>query len=319
MADFDVGAAALEAFRPREKRFVLLGTTIAYALVSFVLLAAYVAINWSFFREIGAWYFGMLHAAMSGSRPNLEAFQPPAGIFALAPTAIALGVLSLIARAAYEAGCLRWLVRGQTGGVLNLSLGGDTWLVFFSYLLWAVLLMCLTIGCACIIGLMYAGLHAIGGVQGMGWLTFLLVILTPFACLAAIGGVLYVAVRLAPAAASSVGAQRFAFFDAWGATKGRFWPMLGAFLVVIVGLIIAQVLIRGVLLGPLSASLMQEVAGADAPSLDHFIAAVSAPTTLAMIGLGAVLYMIAEIVFALATFGINARAVTVPNDEPAAA
>lgn len=42
---------------------------------------------------------------------------------------------------------------------------------------------------------------------------------------------LYFAVRLSPAGAMTISDRKVAFFDAWGATKGRFWPLLGAFIV----------------------------------------------------------------------------------------
>lgn len=42
---------------------------------------------------------------------------------------------------------------------------------------------------------------------------------------------LYFAVRLSAAGALTIRDRKVAFFDAWGATKGRFWPLLGAFII----------------------------------------------------------------------------------------
>nr|WP_070959967.1 hypothetical protein [Hyphomonas sp. Mor2] len=42
---------------------------------------------------------------------------------------------------------------------------------------------------------------------------------------------LYVAVKLSPAGAMTIRDRKVTFFGAWGASKGRFWPTLGAFLV----------------------------------------------------------------------------------------
>lgn len=42
---------------------------------------------------------------------------------------------------------------------------------------------------------------------------------------------LWLVVRLAPASAMTIRDRRIKFFDAWGATRGRFWAMLGAYVV----------------------------------------------------------------------------------------
>ena len=47
---------------------------------------------------------------------------------------------------------------------------------------------------------------------------------------------LYLAVRLSPAGAMTIRDQKVVFFGAWGASKGRFWPTFGAF--VVLGLIL---------------------------------------------------------------------------------
>ena len=46
----------------------------------------------------------------------------------------------------------------------------------------------------------------------------------------------FVSIKLSPAGAMTIRDRSVTFFGAWGATKGRFWPMLGAF--VILGLIL---------------------------------------------------------------------------------
>jgi len=46
----------------------------------------------------------------------------------------------------------------------------------------------------------------------------------------------YFAVKLSPAGAMTIRDRKVVYFDAWGASKGRFWPMLGAF--VILGIIL---------------------------------------------------------------------------------
>ena len=323
MADaFDVGSAATEALRARGKPGVLIGATLAYALVTLAIFVSYVALNWNALRDVGAWYFSFyseaMHGAMSGGRPHLPSFTPPAEWLALAPTAFAYGLLGWIVRASYEAACLRWLVRGEKGGFFGLTLGGDTWLIFFTYLVWIFVALVLVIACACVIGATFAALHAAGGVAP-GWAIVILAILAPIACLAAIAGMIYIVVRLAPAAASSIAAKRFAFFAAWSYSRGRFWPLLGAFLVAIAIYIVASMVVRGVFLSPLSVGVMRE-ALSGSPSIEHLVRGLSDPQTMAMLGTGAFLYILIGVLFALVTYGINARAVTAPReDTPAAA
>ena len=47
---------------------------------------------------------------------------------------------------------------------------------------------------------------------------------------------IYIAVKLSPAGAMTIRDEKVTFFGAWGASKGRFWPMFGAF--VVLGLIL---------------------------------------------------------------------------------
>ncbi|MEO0982924.1 MAG: hypothetical protein AAFX03_09765 [Pseudomonadota bacterium] len=54
---------------------------------------------------------------------------------------------------------------------------------------------------------------------------------------------IFLAVRLAPASAMTVRDGRVRFFQAWGATAGRFWPLFGAYLVLSIGWMIALMLI----------------------------------------------------------------------------
>lgn len=60
-----------------------------------------------------------------------------------------------------------------------------------------------------------------------------LVLLAVLAVLAALIGWIVLSVRLAPAAAMTMDRGEICFPSAWGLTRGVFWPMLGAFVIVI--------------------------------------------------------------------------------------
>lgn len=45
----------------------------------------------------------------------------------------------------------------------------------------------------------------------------------------------FLATRLSPAFALTIKKRKFAFFDAWNVSRGRFWPILGAFVILAIG------------------------------------------------------------------------------------
>ncbi|MBA4800753.1 MAG: hypothetical protein H2040_02720 [Euryhalocaulis sp.] len=128
------------------------------------------------------------------------------------------------------AAILRPLTRdqcSQSRGFLGLKIGMDELRLFVLALLLMALfvmvyLFLFTVGV--ILGL-FVGLmgHALDGPSN---LTVAFIFTIPFISLFAF---LYLAIRLSPAFAATIGEQRFVIFEAFNMTRGRFWGIFGAY------------------------------------------------------------------------------------------
>lgn len=298
--------AALFAFRKRDKRFVLTRATFGYLLLALALGAAYVGAIWPLLADLLRWYVDAIRSATNGAAP---APPPTAVLLSFAPWAFVYAIAGGIIYAAYEAACLRWLVRKESGGgLLGLRFSADTARVFAAYLVWIGLLVALCIG---VIAL-YVGLRAISAIGGpFGVVAMIIGALTPLGL-----GMLaiWVAVRLAPAAATIVARERFAFFGAWGVTRGRFWPLLGAFFLLIVGYFAIASVMGQIFQFPLQQKIapvmVSVMSGGDVERAFALLREeLLTPPLLALIGVYLAAATVLACLFRVAFFGVNARAV----------
>jgi hypothetical protein len=126
------------------------------------------------------------------------------------------------------------------------------------------------------------------------------------------------AVRFAPAAATSIAQRRFAFFEAPRVTKGHFWQIMGAFVILWVGYIVVVTIVGGIIrmpaqsaIAPVIADIMTGNAGDIGPRM---LEAMSSPVYLISMGAYLVFSAILSTVLYIAMFGVNARAVLAAND-----
>lgn len=312
MADAPPLNAAFFAFARRDKSFVLTAATLGYFVVYAVLMVGYAALTWSAWGPLFSWYMETLAAIGRGNEPTLPPGQP---LWRLAPAMGAFALLALILFAAYEAACLRWLVRGESGGgFLGLRLGGDTWRVFAIYWLWLLL----SIVFMCGVAILYLGLRALG--EAAEALRLPLLVIAALAPLGLIALGLWLAVRLAPGAAISVARGRFAFFEAWGATRGRFWPLLGAFFIVCVGYFVVATIAQQVLQIPLqqrlTPAILELMQHGDADrAMAGLSQALATPEFVAWIAVYALVSFALASVFYVAMFGVNARVVQAASEQ----
>lgn len=311
MAEASPVDAALFAFRKREQRFVLTGASIVYAVASFVLAAALVAAAFPAVSALFTWQIESMRVLGEGG----ELARPPtAALVALAPWYIAVSLLSLVLYAAYEAACLRWLVRGERGGFLGLTLGADTWRVFACYFVW----LALAIAFAVLVVGVYIGLNAASNAVPV--LRLGVVFMAALMPLALAALLFWGAVRLSPASAVSIAQRRFAFFDAWKATLGRFWELLGAFVILLAAYFavatVASVLIRIPMAQAMYPLMQEALAGG---SLDAIIGrAKESFATPLMVALAAVYLLVSTVLSMLlyvGWFGVNARAAALALEE----
>lgn len=313
MSEFSAVQAGLYAFRRRERRFVLTGATIGYLLGACLIGVAFVAAAWPALSGLISWYASVFHAASNGGSPP----QPePAMFLAVAPWYGGYILVTLLWMSVYEAACLRWMVRGETGGVLGLSFNGDTLRVFFTYLMWFALSIVFCVA----VGLFYGALIALNAAAPA--LRILMMVLGALAPLGLIALSLWVATRLSPAAAASVARQKFAFFGAWGVTRGRFWDLLGAFFIILAIYIAvsftAQALVRIPMTQAMYPVMTQAMQDADFSSIMSRLGeAFSSPLIAGVLAAYIALSLLLSCVMRLAWFGVNAYVVAA-KDEPEA-
>lgn len=135
---------------------------------------------------------------------------------------------SLFFYAIFEASYLRRYMRQDR---FFLRIGRDEWNVFVVLLIWFALFIVLSFALGIIIALIAAvGIIAFGGMGGgddpsmslIYWLVALLYLVI-------FGVMAVVSVKFSPAAAMTIRDRQIRFASAWGATRGKFWPLLGAY------------------------------------------------------------------------------------------
>jgi hypothetical protein len=305
MADRQPLNATFFAFRKRERGGVLLGASLTYAVLALVVFGAFSWFNWQAFVDYINWSM-TLSERQQGIDPNdtnavFAAMTPPASVMSILP-------------AAYEAACLRWMIRGETKGLFGLALDGDTLRVYFTYWLWFFLLIVVYLVVAVVgVGL---GVGAVMSAQGGAESAGPAVLVASLVCLLLVLAVVYIAVRFAPAAATSIAKKRFAFFDAWTVTKGRFWPLLGSFVLLFLMFFVGAIVLSFGLGIAMGVGMMGQIdPNAEPSSSAEFMQLLSSPSVLAPVALVYTLMIVGSFVFYVAMFGVNARAAQAALEE----
>jgi hypothetical protein len=277
-------------------------------------------LNWQAFIDYMNWSMTMGQSAEKAdpTDPNavFASMMPPASVMTLMPAYTLVMFLTYFLLAAYEAACLRWMIRGEVKGLFGLALDADTLRVYFTYWLWFFLFLALYIVLWIVIAGVFIGVAMSAGAAdpatAMGPTALVAVLLF----LGLIVAMIYFGVRFAPAAATSIAKRRFAFFDAWTVTKGRFWALFGSYLLLFVmyfvGIIILAVA-AGVAMG--FGMFGQIQTGAEPQTMEQVLALFASPSVLipAVICYG--LMIVGVFVFYVALFGINARAAQAALEE----
>lgn len=314
MADRQALSATFFAFKRRERGGVLTMLSIAYWVLAIAVFGVFFLLNAQGIADYATWYGSLIQSGMQSSDPAAIQMNamPPASVMALGPAYLLLLLVTYVLFAAYEAGCLRWMIRGETGGLFGLSLGADTWRVYFGYWVWLFLFIALYlvfILLAAGIGIAFA-MSSGGAMESAAPATAIAMAL---GMLVFLGALLFFGVRFAPAAATSVARKRFAFFDAWTVSKGRFWALFGSFLLLYLMFIVLYFIVGGGLaFGMMS---MVQVGQAEPQTAQEAFQAFARPQSLALIGGFIVIMVIASMLLYLAMFGVNARAAALALEE----
>ncbi len=301
--------ATFFAFRKREQNGVLLRAAIGFGVGLVLLFLVLGLAFWQVLSPAFAWYAEML---ASGDPSGAQVGPPPASLLWIFPAQIIFLFALFVLVAAFEAACYRWMIHGESGGgLLGLTLGADTWRVYGSYWVWFLLAIGLYIACAVVFVGAIAGVAGSGADPGIGVLIGLVIGIVTLAAL------IYVGVRLAPASATSVGRRRFSFFSVWSVSRGRFWELFGAFLIlivlnVVVSSVLSVVAFSVVFAGAfanLDPNLMADPESFLAAYMQSLAQVFATPGSIAMFVGYYIVSGAIGIVFYVLFYGVNARAV----------
>lgn len=304
--------ATFFAFRRRDESGVLTKASLAFFIVSVVLFAAFIALYWQSLGPVLSWYGEVVAAVARDDAAAIESAGAPPNFLGFVGGLLLWMIPFYILVAAYEAACLRWMIRGERGGFMGLSLGADTWRVWGVYWVW----FGLNIAFSMIVGFATAlvtGAVVVGGGDGAAAArnAEALVSVLQLVIMA------YFAVRLAPAAATSIAERRFAFFDAWKVTKGRFWALFGSFFVLyalyfaaIIVLVIAWFMFAFDV-SSVDMEALSDPTRADAAMgaiIQQYVQSLTSPRTWVVLGVLQLIGWVVAVLFYVAAYGVNARA-----------
>jgi hypothetical protein len=315
--------ATFFALRKRERGGVLTGAAIAFVALSVVLFVAYGAA----FVLLAAPELAelpRLAGAMAGhDMAALQSLMTPQLILMMVVGNFFVLFVYLILLAAFEAACLRWMIHGERGGLFGLSLGADTWRVYGAYWMWLIFWVIGSIALAILLGVAVAAISALAKALHMDWLGVVLGVI------AGIGGAVFlpiwVSVRLAPAAATSVARRRFGFFHAWTTSRGRFWGLFGAFFLLLLLNMVVSGAIAGVffnlLLGPAAFNFAADAKDATQFAaqyqafIENYVTALMSPGKLGLVIAFQLTAGAIGLVFHVLYYGVSARAAALALEE----
>lgn len=229
---FSAGDAAFEGFRlVRRNPMALVAWALLYAVLS---LASVFAMS-NAIEPMIEW------SERADALENASPTPTPAEVLAVFQDfgEVILGLawllpVSLIVSAMLMAAVARAILNPRAGGFGYLRLGMDELRVFVVTLVLGVLLVCAWMA----VFVLVAVLGGIASASGANWLWLFVVL----GGLAGVAAIIWLAVRLSLAVPITVAENRFAFFDSFGLTRGRFWPLLGMAVIAVVMVLVVQLL-----------------------------------------------------------------------------
>ena len=238
---FSATDAAFEGFRlVRRNPVALVGWTLLYLVYTLATLFA----AGGMMRSLSVW-MEQMEALEAGPPPSSpEALVPIMESYVAAMSHMAWAIpLSLVIGAVLMAAIARAVLTPGTSGFGYMRLGMDEVRVFVVTIVIAILYSiaaCIAVVAAAVIG----GI-AISAIEGWGALVMVL------AMLAAIAFMIWLAVRWSLAVPITIAQKKFAIFDSFAVTKGRFWPLLGMAFIAFVMVVIVS-LLAGIVAMPIS-------------------------------------------------------------------
>jgi len=273
---FSVSDAAFTGFRVVRAKPVILGWWTGLNLL-FSVISALVLVG------LGGTALNDLRT-LDQANPDLAAMGAIYG--RLGPAYLILIVLSLIYYGVVYAAANRAVLQPDESRMGYLRFGGEEMkqglLIFVLGLVFFGAYMALGIGGA----ILMAIFSAIGGTFGVILGVTLMIVIV-------LGGLIFLGVKLSLSSAQTFATGKFNVFGSWALTKGRFWPLLGSYVIAAIMVVIVYALIVGVFAGVVFVSggmpALTSIFSPDTSSFGTFLT----PTTLGY-------YVISALVGALA-------------------
>jgi len=238
---FSATDAAFEGFRlVRRNPVALVGWTLLYLVYTLATLFA----AGGMMRSLSVW-MEQMEALEAGPPPSSpEALVPIMESYVAAMSHMAWAIpLSLVIGAVLMAAIARAVLTPGTSGFGYMRLGMDEVRVFVVTIVIAI--MYSIAACIAVVAAAVIGGIAISAIEGWGALVMVL------AMLAAIAFMIWLAVRWSLAVPITIAQKKFAIFDSFAVTKGRFWPLLGMAFIAFVMVVIVS-LLAGIVAMPIS-------------------------------------------------------------------
>jgi hypothetical protein len=199
-----------------------------------------------------------------------------------------------------------------------LHFGADMWRVYGTYWMWFFYFL----GSYVVFLIVVFATGAIGAMIGGRDNPSAAIIAVSAVCMVWVIAWIWVAVRLAPAAATSVGVRAFTPLKAWSVSRGRFWALFGSYLLVTILYVIAILAIWIAFYGPIYANVFSHIdwrsISGDPQSFSRRYGEANvevmrqmfgSPLAIALYIAGQIANQVVLILFSLILYGINARAV----------
>lgn len=302
----------------KRDRAVLLPATFIMVVLMALIIALFVAFNWAFFGQL-------IEVVRSGQSQPMDDEQGARFAFGLLGIVVSVFLFLIpfyLVLAAYEAACLRWMIRGEAPGLFGITFNHDTWRVYGVYWCWLIAQFAVSMAVSMltmpIMFMMMGDMVAAGSeptspewwnlqmrMQSLSLLQYI-----PLA---------FIGIRLGPAAATSIARKRFSFFDAWVVTRDRFWALLGSYVLLwfVCGLLVT-VLVGGFwayMAGDALSELIRAPTADHTETLSQILERVWTTQGLIWAGGTYAANIAIYLVYALMSYGINSRAALAALEE----
>lgn len=226
---------------------------------------------------------GLFTAAMD---PALA--SDPAAMMATVAPIYLLGLLVGLIGLVLYAAAMRAVLRPNAGGIAYLRLGMDELRLLGLLILFTVVGTVLMIGLSILLAFVGIGLSASTDSAGLGLLINFVMTIAIFAVF------VFLIVRFSLAFPLTLHRRRIVIGEAWALSRGRFWSLFGAALVITLLMLVLSILVSTLSMGGYILDLMA-AAGDPAATME---AAESQTQALASFGPTMILYMVGSAIIA---------------------